>query len=84
MNKRAKIGIWGAVPVMLYAEKGITKNEIVVYIAISSYWRKASLEEIAERAAISKTKASSNILKLVKRGWVGKTNNGKFITYISK
>jgi len=85
MKKRAIIGIWGAVPIMLYAEKGITKNEIVVYGALSSLQGKkdhcwASLEEISKRAFIPATRVSTSISKLVKRGWVLRKRRGKCLT----
>lgn len=80
--KRSAIGIYGICPIHVLQDKGITKREISVYIAISSFQGMSvncwpSLDEIGKRAGIRGIhKISVTIKSLEERGWVTKTRRG--------
>jgi len=86
MSLSVKLGIFGAVPLVLLQDENVKPNAIKVYIALSSFAGTndecfPGLEKIAERSGIKSTTAVSEAIQnLVQNGWVKKTRRGHGLT----
>lgn len=75
-----KYGIWGAVPVDLLREEGLTDNALRVYIALASFQGGAdkcwpTVIQIAERSGVARSSVSAATTRLVELGWIAKTRH---------
>lgn len=77
-----KLGIFGAVPLVLLRDRTVTGTELRVYIALSSFeGTKAesylAVRTIADRAGVSKSSVSPATASLSCKGWVKVTRRGQ-------
>jgi DNA-binding MarR family transcriptional regulator len=77
-----KLGIFGAVPLVLLRDRTVTGSELRVYIALSSFeGTKAesypAVRTIADRAGVSKSSVSPATASLSCKGWIKVTRRGQ-------
>lgn len=75
MNERARIGIWGAVPIALLHDEKVTFRMLKVYAALASFQGSndscfPDRDAISQRSGVEKFAVSKAISALEKLGWV--------------
>ncbi|MFA4971791.1 MAG: helix-turn-helix domain-containing protein [bacterium] len=77
----AKLGVFGAVPLMILKDQRITPNALRVFIALSSFEGakegcNPGHEDIAERAGLKLSAVGGAVKVLVNAGWIGRARRG--------